>query len=147
MKHDQRHVERADQPGQVVEHAEPAAADRIGDGRADADRRIAHDDVGEAEHRLGQRLAPRDHRPALLADHAERDREDQAEDDDLQHVAARHGVDDRLGHGVQQHLIPGLRGSVDRPLPAAGSEIPSPGRVMFTANRPISSAIVVTTSK
>jgi hypothetical protein len=30
------------------------------------------------------------HRPALLADHAERDAEDDAEDDDLQHVAGAH---------------------------------------------------------
>ena len=54
----QREVERADQPGQVVEHAEAAVADRVGDRRADADRRVVHDDVRELEHRLGERLAP-----------------------------------------------------------------------------------------
>ena len=105
----QRDVERADEPRQVVEHAEAAAADRVGDGRADADRRVAHDDVGEPEHRVGERLAPGDERPALLADHPQRDGEDDAEDDDLQHVAPGHRIDDRLRDGVQQHLVPGLR--------------------------------------
>ena len=52
----ERHVERADEPGEVVEHPEPAVADRVGDRGADADRRVVHDDVRELEHRLGERL-------------------------------------------------------------------------------------------
>ena len=83
--------------------------DRVRDRRTDADRRVAHDDVGEPEHGVGERLAPGDERAALLADHAQRDREDDAEDDDLQDIAARHGVDDGFGNRVQEHLVPRLR--------------------------------------
>ena len=43
----EREVERRDQPGEVDEHAQTAVADRVGDRRADADRRIVHDDVRE----------------------------------------------------------------------------------------------------
>ena len=49
-----------------------------------------------------------DDRLAFFADHPQRDREDDAEDDDLQHVAFGHGLDDRFGNHVQQDLIPRL---------------------------------------
>ncbi len=107
----EREVERGDEPRQVHQHAQPAVPDRVGDRRADADRRVVHDDVRELEHRLGHGLAPGDDRPSLLADHAERDREQDAEDDDLQHVAFGHRLDDRFRHDVEQDLIPGLRAS------------------------------------
>ena len=110
---DQRGIECADQPGEVVEHAEAAVADRVGDRRPHANWRVAHHDVGELEHRFGDDFAPRDHRPSPLAEHPERNREDDAEHDDLEHVAARHRVDDGLRHDVQQDLIPGLRAPRD----------------------------------
>ena len=86
-----------------------AVPDRVGDRRADADRRVVHDDVRELEHRLGHGLAPRDDRPAFLADHAERDAEEDAEDDDLEDVAFGHRLDDRLRDDVEEDLIPRLR--------------------------------------
>ena len=61
------------------------------------------------EHRFRDRLAPGDDRTALLADHAERDGEQDAEDDDLQDVAFGHRPDHRLGHDVEEDLIPSLR--------------------------------------
>ena len=59
-----------------------------------------------------------DDRAALLADHPERNREEDAEHDDLEHVAFRHRLDDRLGHDVQEDLIPRLRGRGDLRLRA-----------------------------
>ena len=44
----------------------PKVADRIGNRRADADRRHHHDNPREPEHRLGEALGERQQRPALL---------------------------------------------------------------------------------
>ena len=92
-------------------------------------------------------FAQLDDRPALLADHAERDREDDAEDDDLQHVALGHRLDDRLGHDVEQDLIPGLRLARRSRTPAHGRLTPTPGFMRLTATSPMTSASVVTISK
>ncbi len=109
MRKRQRHVQRRHEPGEVVEHTQSAVANRVGDGRTDADRCVVHHDVRELEHRFRDRLAPGDDRAALLADHAERNREDDAEDDDLQDVALGHCVEDRLGDDVEEYLVPRLR--------------------------------------
>ncbi len=95
-----------------------AVPDGVSDRRADADRRVVHDDVRELEHRFGNGLAPLDDRPAFLADHAERNGEENAEDDDLQDVAFGHRLDHGLRHGVEEDLIPRLgRGGDLRLLP------------------------------
>ena len=101
--------------------------DRVGDRGAHAYRRVVHDDVRELEHRLGDRLAPDDHRPALLADHAERDAEEDAEDDDLEHVAARHRVEHRFGEDVEKDLVPRLRLGGDSAPAPIGRFTPTPG--------------------
>ena len=106
-------IQRRDEPREVPEDANAAMPDGVGDRRADTDRRVVHHDVRELEHRLGNGLAPGDERPAFLTDHPERDREDDAEDHDLQHVTVGHRLDDRLGNDVQQDLIPRLRGRRD----------------------------------
>jgi hypothetical protein len=113
-EHRKRHVEREDEKRQILEDRQAARADGHRDGRADADRGIKHHDVGHLEHRFGQRLGPRDERLAFFADHAEPDREHDAEDDDLQDIAGRHGFDHRGRHHVQQDLLPGLRRGGDR---------------------------------
>ncbi len=110
---DQRRIQGPDQPGEVVEHAEAAVADGVGNRRSHANWRVAHHDIGELEHRFGDDFAPGDHRPSSLAEHAECNREDDAEHDNLEHVAARHRVEDGLRHDVQQDLIPGLRAPGD----------------------------------
>jgi hypothetical protein len=89
--------------------AEAAVADGIGNRSADANRRVAHHDVGELEHRLGNRFAPADNDLATLADHSQGDGKQDAKGDDLEHVAPRHRVEDRFGHDVEQHLVPRLR--------------------------------------
>jgi hypothetical protein len=69
-----------------------------------------HHEVRELEHRGGKRLAECEERPALLlADQRQRNRQQQAEDDDLQHVAFRHGLRHVLGEGTQHHVGERLR--------------------------------------
>ena len=104
----QRHVEGEHEVAEVPQDTQSTVADGIGDGRADADRRVEHHDVGDLEHRLGERFAPLQYGLALLAHHAEADGEHHAEDHDLEHVAGGHGLDDRGRHHVQQDLVPGL---------------------------------------
>ena len=108
-QHGQREVERGHQPRQVPQHAQPAVADGVRDRRTDADRGVVHDDVRDLEHRFGDGLAPGDDRPALLADHAQRNGEEDAEDDDLEDVTLGHRADHRLRDDVEEDLIPGLR--------------------------------------
>jgi hypothetical protein len=67
-------------------------ADGVGHGGANADRRELHHELREAEHDVGQRLAPLNDRPCLFADRGHRQREQDGEDDDLQHVAVGHGL-------------------------------------------------------
>ena len=50
---------------------EAAVTDGVRHRRADADRRVVHDDVRELEHRLGEQLAECTSGLPLLADHAE----------------------------------------------------------------------------
>jgi hypothetical protein len=45
----------------------------------------------------------------ITTGHPKRDRKENAEDNDLEDVAIGHRLDDRLGHRVQEDLIPGLR--------------------------------------
>ncbi len=97
---DERRVECPHQPREVVEHTEAAMAHGVGDCRPHANWRIAHHDVRELEHRFGEDFAPRDHWPSSFAEHPEGNRKDDAENDDLEHVAARHRVDDGLWHDV-----------------------------------------------
>ena len=67
--------------------------DGVCDRRTDADRCVVHDDVGDLEHRFGDSFTPGDDRLALLADHSQRDGEEDAEDDDLEDVTLGHRPD------------------------------------------------------
>ena len=84
-------------------------ANGVRDRRPDPDRRVVHHDVRDLEHRLGNGLAPGDDGLALLPDQPQAYREDDAEGDDLKHVAACHCLDHRLGDDVEKDLVPGLR--------------------------------------
>ena len=78
----------------------------------------------------GERLGEREHRPALLlGQQRQRDREEQAEDDDLQHVAFRHGLRDVLGEGVQHHVgrATAAAGASREGCSASGAWMPTPG--------------------
>ena len=94
---------------QVDQDSQPAVTHRVGDGAAHPDGRIAHDDVGELEHRLRDGVAELHHDAPLLAEDVEREGEEHAEDHDLQHVAFRHRLDHRVGKDVDEEVLPGLR--------------------------------------
>ncbi len=62
----------------------------VGYGRAYAERRHIHHQVGELEHDFAQALAESQHGAALgLTDHSQSDSENQAEDHHLEHRAIR----------------------------------------------------------
>ena len=46
---------------EVLEHADPAMPHGHGDGRADPDRGVLHDETGELEHDLGESVEPFEH--------------------------------------------------------------------------------------
>ena len=108
-----------------------------------------HHVVGVAEHHLGERFAERHHGSGFGADGRAGRAEQKRKHDNLQHVAAGHGVDDAGGKGVLERARE--RGPRLRPIrvsPAERSSVmPSPGRTRFTAPNPRTSAMVVRTSK
>ena len=59
----------------------------------------------------------------FFASHPEGDGERDGEDDDLQHVVLRHGVDDGCRDGVKQNLVPRLRFGGDLGLRGRGREV------------------------
>ena len=151
-EYDQRAVQRADENPEILENAEPALRHGNRDGGADADRRVGHDDVHELEHHLGQALAGGEHERLALPLHLrERDREDDREEDDLQHFVLRRGVEEalaaRCARSRRVSVVCVLANSVPSFVDAAPRSTPTPGFTRFTAVRPTTSASVVTTSK
>ena len=103
---DERGVQREQQLQQAAQNANSGMSHSVGDGRAHAERRHVHDEVGELEHRLRQALAEGQHGTALrLADHGQGDGENQAEDHDLQHRAVGDRLGDVLGKDVQDGVF------------------------------------------
>ena len=97
-------VKRQDEHAQLDHDPETPAADGDGDGRADADGRIFHDNAGELEHGLGDGLAEVQDDPFLAVDHPQGQGENDGEDDDLQDLALGRGLDDALGEDVHQDV-------------------------------------------
>src|SRR5205814_4918137 len=97
---DEREIKRQDQVTEIDENAEPLSGDGVSHGRADADGGAHHDVVSELEHDLGEAFHCAHDRPAFLADGGDGEREEDAERNDLENVAAHHGVDDAGGEGV-----------------------------------------------
>src|SRR5205085_11700868 len=95
-----REIQRQDQVTEIDENAEALGGNGVGHGRADADGGEHHDVVSELEHDLGETFHCAHDRPAFLADGGEGEREEDAERDDLENVAAHHGVDDAGGESV-----------------------------------------------
>src|SRR5205085_4684276 len=78
-------------------------------GGADADRGEHHDVVGKLEHDLGEAFHRADDGPAGVADGGEGEREEDTERDDLENVAAHHGVDNAGREGVDDGFDEGFR--------------------------------------
>src|SRR6266849_5395379 len=84
-------------------------------GAKDADRRGQHDDIGELEHGFGEAFGEGQHGAALgFGDERESHGEQDAEDDDLQHLAFGNGLGDIFGEDVGDELRRGVRNSVQR---------------------------------
>ena len=81
---------------------EPAVPDGHRDGRPDADRGVLHDQAGELEHHLGERVEPVEHHllrpPAHLR---QADPEQDRPEDDLQHLV----LDGRVEHAVRDDVV------------------------------------------
>src|SRR5216683_5616327 len=89
-------------------------ADGVGDGSEDADGSGEHDDVGELEHCFGEAFGESQHRAALgFRNERKGHGEQNAEDDDLQHLAFGDGLGDVLGEDVDDGLRGGVRGGVE----------------------------------
>ncbi len=144
-------IERREQLEQIHEDADAELADRVGDRGPDTDRRHQHHDPREAEHRLGQALGEGEQRtPLLVRDQRERDAEEHAEDDDLQHLAlrrprARCSPERRRARCPARCAVPSAESA--SPPPRAGVRCPRPARLMEIAAHPMKSASVVTISK
>ena len=142
-------VEGGQQLEQIHEDAETQVPDGVRDRGADADRREAHHDARELEHRLGKALDEGQHRPPLrLRHHRQRDTEDHAEYHDLEHLGLDHGARNVSGKtsSTMSCQVRGAGGRSAGPRPAAAGDA-DPGAVMVIAAQPMSSASVVTTSK
>src|SRR5260370_31249423 len=85
-------------------------SDRVCHGSEDADGRGEHDDVGELEHRFGKAFGEGQHGAALgLRDEREGHGKQNAEDDDLQHLAFGDGFGDVFRKDVGNELRCGVR--------------------------------------
>ena len=99
---DEREIKGQDQVAEIDENPEALGGDGVGHGSADADGGEHHDVVREPEHDLREAFHRAHDRPAFLADGGDGEREEHAERDDLEHVAAHHRVDDAGGEGVDE---------------------------------------------
>src|SRR5438045_6757217 len=106
---DEGEVQGQDQVPEIDENAEALGGDGVGHGGADAYGGEHHDVVGELEHDLGETFHRADDGPAGVADGGEGEREEDAERDDLENVAAHHGVDDAGGESVDDGFDEGCR--------------------------------------
>ncbi len=139
----QRAVQRQHQFAKPQQHADSACPDRVRHGRTHAQRRQIHHIFRVPEHHLGKRLAKPDHRLRLRPDRRAGRAEQKREHHNLQHIAARHGIDHARRNRVLQSCrktSPMLAAIRSRPPPAPAS-CPAPGRTRFTAPSPRNSAI------
>jgi hypothetical protein len=80
-------------------------ADGIGHGRTDADGGEVHDDVGELEHRLGERFGETEHRLAEFFGHlGEGDAEKDGEDGNLEDLIFGDGFGDVFREDVKNEF-------------------------------------------
>ena len=90
-------------------------ADGIGDGPKDADRRGVHDKVGELEHGFREASGERQHgTPFCFGNQDERHGKEDAEDDNLQHLALGDGFGDVFGKDVGDELCRGVWSGAER---------------------------------
>ena len=92
-------------------------ADGVGNGAKDAERSGVHDQVGELEHGFRKAFGQDEHGTALRFGHQnERHGEEDAENDDLEHLALGDGFGDVLRKDVGDEL----RGTVGRNIECLG---------------------------
>src|ERR1700758_781494 len=85
----------------------------VGDGGADADGCEVHDDVGEAEHGLGERFGEIEHGLAeFFGDLEKGDAEEDGEDGDLQDLVIGYGFGDVFGEDVEEEVVPAESGDI-----------------------------------
>ena len=86
--------------GQALQAGGTASRDGIGGRCKHCQGRQVHDVVGVAERDFRKRIGEVHYRPGPVADREAGDPENEAEHDDLQHVAPRQGVHDARRDGV-----------------------------------------------
>ena len=100
---------RPDERGQAFQGPAAAVRRHLGCGRKDREWRQIHDVIGVTERDLGESVGEVDHRLRPVPDGQAGDAEQEAEHDDLHHVASRQRVDDAGGHGgFEGRKEPGL---------------------------------------
>ena len=97
-------VQREDQFAQISEDAEAFVADGRGHRAEDSERREEHHVVRVPEHYFGKRFAELHHRARLQAHSGAGRAEDEGENDNLEHFALRHRIDDAGGKSVLEDL-------------------------------------------
>ena len=89
-----REIEQRDQVAELLQRADAVAADRVGDGAEDAERRQPDDEADDPEQDLGRELDQVRDRLAALAGQAQRGAEQHGEHQHLQDVALGEGADE-----------------------------------------------------
>nr|GEU28409.1 hypothetical protein [Tanacetum cinerariifolium] len=92
------------QLGKRIERADAVLGDGEGDAAERADGRQEHHVTHHAEHAMQKHVQHIDQRRHLLAQPVQRKREQQREQDDLQHIALHEGTHHAAGHDVHQEL-------------------------------------------
>ena len=102
-------VEGSDQPEQGAERCQAVAADGERHGAESADGRESHQDIDYAEHRVRQGAEQIDDHLRALAHDGQRESEQDGEQQHLQDVAFREGIDHRVRDDVHQEVGHALR--------------------------------------
>src|SRR5215471_12344479 len=101
---DLRAVKRGHQLSEIHQNAKAVLADGGGHRSEYSEGSEQHHVIGVAEHHLRERFAKLDHGTRFLADGRASRSEDEREDDDLEHFAARHRVDNADGKRMLEDL-------------------------------------------
>ena len=104
---EQRAISGQHQFAERQQNMDAKMPDGVGHGRAHADGRVIHDDVGEAKHRLRQRFGEiQDGQARFFRNLRQRDAEQNRKHGDLQNLVFADRFYDVFRENVQQKIIP-----------------------------------------
>ena len=118
-------VEGGNEAAEIAQCSRPVFADREGHRAERANRRGFHDDGDDAEEGVAEIVDERAHRTPAVAEHHQREPEQDGDEQHLQDVAlgegADHGVGDDMEEELDRRLVRGARGVIGDRGRIAGS--------------------------